>query len=332
MAPARAWGRALVAAWFLAASTADGESAVGSNVRIAVVRSEAGCPSEADFVAAVTGAVTPAALASAPASRFEITLDPEGQGVRGVLVVSGGDGAPPLSRTVFGASCREAAEALALVMVLIIDPLAAQPRFPTPTPSPVPQPSPPSLTVRPREAATGGSAQPPPTLRFAAGASCGVATGVLPGVSLAADARAAASFVRVPIELRASAGVLGPDSIDVAGGSVRFWALEAALAGCSSLRPSRFALGVCAGARADWVFTNAQHYVETTTTTVVVPSVIVAPFLRYSFDAEGRFSAGLEPEVGIVLSPTTWNVIPLGDVHKTSLFTSRVALVLTVAL
>lgn len=138
----------LAAVVALAAPGVAAESRVGPHVNVAV-EPRADCPSEADFVAALNGALTSSSLDAVPPSRYEISYRDEEHGMRGTLLVTTEGEGPPLSRTVHASTCREAAEALALILVLIIDPLAAaSPHFPEPAPPREPElpaqaPSPP---------------------------------------------------------------------------------------------------------------------------------------------------------------------------------------------
>lgn len=329
----------LAAVVALAAPGVAAESRVGPHVNVAV-EPRADCPSEADFVAALNGALTSSSLDAVPPSRYEISYRDEEHGMRGTLLVTTEGEGPPLSRTVHASTCREAAEALALILVLIIDPLAAaSPHFPEPAPPREPElpaqaPSPPPRgeLVRPR------AAEPTPVDRSRAGrlgaaVALGAATGILPGIAPAGDVSASFAFSRVPLELRAGGGFLGPKEQDAAGGTIRFWAYAAHVAVCGVRRTSApTSLGICAGGSVHWVFTDARNFFRATTTNVVVPSATAGAFARYAFGKGDRWSVGLEVEAGLVLAPTTWNVLPAGDVHHTSTFTGRAAGVLAVEL
>jgi hypothetical protein len=169
--------------------------------------------------------------------------------------------------------------------------------------------------------------------QLGAAVSVGAVAGILPGIAPAADVSATFAFARIPLELRAGAGFLGPKEQDAAGGTIRFWALGARVAVCGVRRSSaRVSLGICAGGTVHWVFTDARNFLRAAATNVVVPSATAGAFARYAFGKRDRWSVGLELEAGVVLAPTTWNVVPAGDVHHTSTFTGRGAGVLAVDL
>jgi hypothetical protein len=296
------------------------ESSLGPNVKVAV-EAAAECPTESEFVAAVGGALTPEVIASAPGARFAISFRREEQGTRGTLLVSSED-TPPLSRTVEASTCRKAAEALALVTLLIIDPLSvANPTFEEKKP---PAAAPPPAPIPPFRAEKPVPPSPPPErpLRLGVAASLGAAAGITPAVAPTMEVRAIAALRSIPLEIHAGGGIVVPTYAHLAGGSVQFWGAHARAAACGVLRPARWTFGACAGPDVDWVFTNASNFLQVATTTAVIPSAVASGFGRYALGTS-RFSVGLDAALGVVLVATSWNVVRGGEAHRTSALTGR---------
>ncbi|AKU97403.1 hypothetical protein AKJ09_04067 [Labilithrix luteola] len=291
------------------------------------------CPTETAFLDAVR-----ASLAAAPgeepppAARFDIDVTSTPEGAIGHLVSRPEGGETSFERSVRGATCREAAEAIALVLVTSIHPLAAPVDLSsTPEPPPAPPPPPPQPPQTPAKR----PAPKPPVhegpVVFGLRASAGMLVGIQPGVTGGIDLEGVARLRRAPVELRLGGGVYLPTDKTVAGGTVEFWDVRPRADVCVSPEPApgsrsvTLVFGGCGGASVDVVFTKARDFQLVASTTTVIPSLTVGGFGGVAFGPKRRFRAGVEGELGFPLAPATWNVISLGEVHRTSPVTVRPA-------
>lgn len=292
------------------------------------------CPTESAFLDAVRTSLAAApGDEPPPAAHFEITIQSNPQGATGHLVSRPEGDDTSFERSVRGASCREAAEAIALVLVTSIHPLAAPIDLST-TPEaalpPAPPPPPPPLPAQAKKVTPPVPAHEGPVV-FGLRASAGMLVGIQPGVTGGIDLQGVARLRRAPVEFRLGGGAYLPTDKTVAGGTVDFWDARARADVCVSPESARdtrrvvFVFGGCGGASVDFVFTKARNFLLVASTTTIIPSLTVGGFGGIAFGPGRRFRAGLEGELGFPLAPATWNVISLGEVHRTSPVTVRPA-------
>lgn len=288
------------------------------------------CPMESAFLEAVRASLAAApGDEAAPAAHFDITIQSTPQGATGHLVSRPEGGETSFERSVRGASCREAAEAIALVLVTSIHPLAAPIDLST-TPEAALPPAPPPPPAPAKKAMPPAPIHEGPVV-FGLRASTGMLVGIQPGVTGGIDLEGVARLRHAPLEFRLGGGAYLPTDKTVAGGTVDFWDARARVDVCVSPESARgarrviFVFGGCGGASVDFVFTNARNFELVASTTTIIPSVVVGGFGGLAFGPGRRFRVGLEGELGFPLAPATWNVISLGEIHRTSPVTVRPA-------
>jgi hypothetical protein len=304
-----------------AAETRLGAATIAYQVRD---REDDRCPTEAEFVGTVLAALAaePTA-ANTSASRIEVSLEVIQSGAVGTLVSRPLDGSTPLVRSVRAAKCREVAEALSVVLVQSIDPLASQDRSPPPR-----EPQPPSASKRESRPREPSPRKPQPRaprepmrygLSLAVGAAAGPTPRITPSLGVGAVARLPTSL---PLEIRLGVGALLPSSVALGGGVVQFWAASGRLEVCSTPQITRsVALGGCVGAAVDGVVTRSRGYREPKTTTAAIPAVTAGILGRFALTR--AVSIGLSTEIAPVLTPTTWALTDGRVVHKTEPVSAR---------
>ncbi len=174
-------------------------------------RAPAGCPDAREFVWRVSARV-PKARAPGPGEKrreFSATIVSAPHGATGRLLIRETDGSESI-RTLEAPSCAEAADALALVVALAIDPRASAELPPASVPGPsVPMPSP--------------APKPRAHWRFEAGIAGFVASGFAPealwGAQASAGTRLESTEYWAPV-LRAGFGYVAERSFLVTGGRV----------------------------------------------------------------------------------------------------------------
>jgi hypothetical protein len=282
----------------------------------------AACPTERAFVDAVRRALTlPARSESTPPVSVEVAFYADGGGARGAVVVQELDREPSL-RNVHGASCREVAEAIGLIVALTIDPLvdlsvpvsiAAPLRAPRRTAAVV--------TSEPRAPDV-----PPSPLHFGLGVSAAASHGLLPGLAPAFGTESQARLV-AGLRSRAAIGarLFLPVEYEFAGGSIRFAAWQLDLDVC----PAQILLaGVEVGAcpRATWarVTTTSRGYAENRDTTKGI--VMLGMALQARVQVTGQVGLVAQAGASAVLTPAVWQVEGAGAAFDAAEAVSTVAL------
>ena len=263
---------------------------------------DATCPADVevlDGLGAALGPLPPGVLSTA----FRVVVETSQQGSSVATVEGRGE-----PRRVAGATCREVAEAITLVLVLSIEADAStnpeRPVVAVPPPSPPRPPPPPG---------------PPPvrssSLSFATSASANIVSGLLPSAAGLGTAALVIRSTRIPLEARAGIGGFLPARVHVARGELDFQAFRALVSVCG-FSSDRLSFGVCTGLTVDTVLSRASNFVETPDTAVAIASVTLGPTFRYRLGR--RWSIGADAEGGVVLTPTRWHVVPAGEVHRTT--------------
>jgi hypothetical protein len=278
-------------------------------------------------VLAVLGAALPDA--GATETHVEIVLRSGDEGALGTLTIRDGDGAGSRQRSVRGATCREAAEALALVLAQTIDPAAqVEPTPPTKAPPPPARPLGGARRTTPAARAPrriAAPARPRRAPRHAVLASVGAALGPTPRIApdVGIDVLLAVHDA-LPVEARLGAALRLPVTLERLEGEVRF--LDARWRGALCVAPhlaTAVTAGACAGAAVDWVLTESRGYRAAPSTTAAIPSAVAGVFGRLSLAS--HWSVGVETELAAVLVPTTWKLVGDEVVHETAPLLGRVS-------
>ena len=275
---------------------------------------DSSCPTDEEFLSAIGVAIADSEATTAAAS-FEVIIETSThRGAVGTLV-SHGD-----TRQVTGATCREVAEALALVLLLSIDPRASSVELPMVSgrrrlPHPAPEPSSRTESVPARPPPSSPVARASHPLRLDAFASPSVVVGLLPHAGVEAALGVAARLGTAPLEARLSGGAFAPVDLRRDDGTLEFHAFRVAATLCAWLG-AEIAAGACGGIGVDGVFTHASGFKRTADTSAAIPSISVGPMGRYQLSH--RWTLGIETDAAVVLAPTRWNVLPVGEVHHTA--------------
>jgi hypothetical protein len=302
-----------------------------STVEVTIVAdADARCPTEAAFREAVRAAVSlpgAGATAALPASRFEVLITADRTGATSTLTIRSDGAESALRRTVRGPTCREAAEAIALVVVMSIDPLASPGELqllpPEPPPKGETRPPPAPRPVEAPRTVTTPDTTSRHRVRFAVVATGGGMVGLLPRVAPVTEATLVATLpTAFPLELRAGAGAFLPDALSVGAATVDFWGVRARGSVCPAWRLGASGpaptFGACAGGTLDWIFTYARGFPRVTTTGALIPSMTTGGFVSYDFGPRRTWSIGLDADLAFVLVATSWTVVSVGEVHHTS--------------
>jgi hypothetical protein len=278
------------------------------------------CPSQATFVEGLERALSEKLARSSAESvtSIDVRVDAGTDSFRGVVRSSSPETQGVAERVLAAPSCVELAEAVAIIVVLTLEPGGRSLELPVvEKPPAVPTNAAPATRAPPAPPEGAPAIEATDVVDFGLDLGVGATWGLLPGTAVVAEVDLVARFLVRPYpEIHAGARVLAPTEVAAAEGTIRFWGLAAQLAGCPAMgRVGPFAFGGCAGVDIVWVMTRSSGFVDETDSDVGVVSLTAAAHSRA--EVASWFAFRVDATLGVPLMPTSWKIDGLGVVHET---------------
>ncbi|AKV00345.1 hypothetical protein AKJ09_07008 [Labilithrix luteola] len=301
------------------------------------------CPSEKKLLDAIRRSLSHAPSDEGPAS-VEVVIAVDAKGNVGSVRTIGRDADKTIGkRTTRAKSCVHLAEALVLIVVQTLDPLADEStsatidgddtdaeRGSTETPAADDDrksPATPSPSPRSGRRARHPQAQPLPSSRrvvFGAMAGASVATGIFPSLTPGAyfglwlgtaRSNGVEADLRGSQRLEASTTILFPSTLDLGEGSFQFRGVRPQLSGCpTSFGTNATQASPCLSLGALWVDASARDFAQNTGTLSVVPYVGLGAMVRVHLT--DTIGLRLAVDASAFLRRAEWVLRPVGVVHE----------------